>query len=146
MTSIASVVALSSSDPADPADLADEYRHAASSLAELLEPFRFQLVVVASATHVAGAFDRYRGMLLSLLERWEEAEEAFGDALRLERGAGAPPLTARTQYWYAYMLLRRGLEADRARAGDLLTACHDEAQQRGMMQLLTQAEKLKACV
>ncbi len=139
MTSIASILALR-------ADRDPEYLPVVAAVAELLEPFRHQLVVVASATHVPGAFDRYRGMMLSMLGEWAEAEEAFLDALRLERGAGAVALMARTQYWHAQMLVARGLDADRSRARDLLTLGAEEAQQRGMMRLAEQAEKLSACV
>lgn len=139
MTSMAAALALLDDDR-------PESRDAAASLVELLEPCRGQLVVVAAATHCPGAFDRYRAMLLSRLARWDEAEAAFAAALRLEEAAPSPPLAARTRYWYARMLLRRDDGDDTARARDLLDRCLADATALGMARVVTDAERLYACV
>ena len=65
----------------------------------------------------AGAADRYRGMLLGLLGRHDEAVAALAAALALEESVGSPTFTARTRYWLARALLRRDGPGDRERAG-----------------------------
>jgi hypothetical protein len=135
MTSMASMLALVRPETS-------AARQAAEALVDLLAPGRGQLVVVAAATHCAGAFDRYRGMLLDLLERWDEAESAFTDARRLEERAGAVPLAARTRYWHARMLAER----DPTRAAALLDESLETASSLGMARLVEEAERLSTCI
>ena len=76
-------------------------------LADELGPYAGELVVVGGGILCLGAFDRYRGMLLGLLGRHDEAVAALTAALALEESVESPPLTARTRYWLARALLQR---------------------------------------
>jgi hypothetical protein len=53
--------------------------------------------VVGAAIFCVGAYDRYRGMMLDMLGRHDEAVCALDAALALERSVESPPLTARTR-------------------------------------------------
>lgn len=64
--------------------------------------------------------------------------------MTIEARIGAPPLLARTQYWYARTLLARGDSADRQRAEDLLTAARSTASTLGMKLLDAEAGDLLA--
>jgi hypothetical protein len=57
-----------------------------------------------------------------MLERWEDAERHFEDALALNTRMEAPPWIAHTQHQYAAMLLRRNRAGDRERALEMLHA------------------------
>ena len=71
-----------------------------------------------------GAFDRYRGMVLGLLGRRDEAVAALTAALALEEAVESPPFTARTRYWLARALLQRDDRGDRERASDRARPLH----------------------
>jgi tetratricopeptide (TPR) repeat protein len=86
--------------------------------------------------------DRYTGMLLTLLERYDEAEPHFDNALDLEERIKAPPLAARTRYWYARMLLARKAEGDADRARALLDDALETAERLGMVKLAEQCREL----
>jgi hypothetical protein len=68
----------------------------------------------------------------------EAAEEHFESALALESRFGAPALVARTQLWYARMLLAR----DRPRALRLLEVCRATAADMGMARVAEDASAL----
>ena len=90
------------------------------------------LVVYAGGSHSSGAVDRYLGMLEGVLGRFADAEAHFDSAIALEERVGAPPLLARTGYWYGRMLLAREHQSDRARASGLLRAAFETAEALGM--------------
>ena len=113
-------------------------------LHEELIPWEGQIVVGGFAEAPLGAVDRYLGMLATAMGRWEDAETRFEGALRLEDGLAAPPLLARTRYWYGRMLLARGEPADLERADELLASSRDAARLLGMARLHDQAVALLA--
>ena len=86
--------------------LHDERR--AVQLAELLTPFRGQLIVVAWGVYVTGirrSLPRHAG---GDPASWDDADAAFASALRLEESIDSVPLAARTRTWWARSLLDQG--------------------------------------
>ncbi len=110
--------------------LADRRR--AVQLYDLLAPFDGRNVVVGNATACYGALSRYLGALAAMLERWDDAERHFEDALAMNTRMEAPPWIAHTQHQYAGMLLRRDRSGDRERALELLHAAFATAHGLGM--------------
>ncbi|MCA1671414.1 MAG: helix-turn-helix transcriptional regulator, partial [Actinobacteria bacterium] len=118
----------------------------AETVAELLGPYSGQLVVVANGSYCPGAVDRYLGMALATAGRLEEAELCFLSALEMEGRMGALPLLARTRYWHARLLLKRGDPDDRERAAEHLRTALATATELGMPALAAQVEALGASV
>jgi hypothetical protein len=89
-----------------------------------------------------GSVDRHLGMLATVLERWDDAEEHFEAALRVDTALRSPPLLAHTQYWYGSLLLRlpRG---DRRRAEGLLADAGATADRLGMAAIAAQVSTLR---
>ena len=91
----------------------------ASVLYGLLAPYGDRVAV--SYTEIStGAVARYLGLLAGIMERWDDAERHFEDALELHRRIGAQPYIAHTQEDHARMLRARDAPGDRQRAGELL--------------------------
>ena len=114
-----------------------EDRTRAEMLLELFRPYSGLLVVYAGGSHSSGAVDRYLGMLESILGRYADAEAHLDSAMALEDRAGAPPLLARTRYWYGRMLLERDEPGDDTRASDLLAVAFNTAEALGMAGLMS---------
>jgi class 3 adenylate cyclase len=91
-----------------------------------------------------GPADRYLGLLATLLERWDDAERHFQDAMAMCEKMPSPPYLAQTQYDYARMLLRCGGSGDRPRALQLLGRAGQAAQRIGMAGLAQQVVNAKA--
>ncbi len=70
----------------------------AQPLLDELDPYAGEVMNLPSVV-ILGAADRYRGLMLSLLGRHDEAIAALEAAVKLETKLGAPPLVKRTQYW-----------------------------------------------
>jgi class 3 adenylate cyclase/tetratricopeptide (TPR) repeat protein len=119
---------------------------APSEIVELLHasfaPFAGQMVVVATGTHCWGAFDRHLAILATSLERYDEADARFQAALNLEESLPAPPLVARTLYWYAWMLHQRRQTGDREHAARLLREATTVADRLGLGGLRRDCEQL----
>ena len=105
-------------------------------LVDELEPYAGELVVGGPGMVCAGAADRYRGMLLDLLGRHDEAVAALTAALVLEESVGSPTFTARTRYWLARALLQRDEPGDRERAGGEIDRSMETAARIGMSALV----------
>jgi hypothetical protein len=75
------------------------------------------------------------GQLADILDRWDQAEEHFEDALSINRQMEAQPWLAHTQRDFALMLRRRGRQADIERADGLLSEAWATADRLGMMLL-----------
>ena len=118
----------------------DERR--AAQLAELLTPFRGQLIVVAWGVYVTGSADRFLGMLAATLHRWDDAEAAFASALRLEESIRSAPLAARTRAWWARSLLDQGGDGNVERASELLETAAHQAHDLGMAALSAEIDDL----
>jgi class 3 adenylate cyclase len=114
----------------------------APRLYQLLLPYA-ALNVAGGASACYGSASRYLGLLAATMERWEEAERHFEDALEMNARMGARPYVARTQYDYAQMLLRRGGPGDREKALGLVTQALATAQALGMKPLVEKALALK---
>ncbi|KKK82898.1 hypothetical protein LCGC14_2798790, partial [marine sediment metagenome] len=115
----------------------------AAALYELMLPNAGQAVVVGVAATCNGSASRPLGQLAATMERWEEAEEHFQDALDMNTKMGARPWVAQTQHDYASMLLARDEPGDREKALELLTQALDAAQELGMKTLVERALALK---
>jgi class 3 adenylate cyclase len=115
----------------------------AAALYELLLPYAGRTVVVQGFFDYLGSASRYLGLLAATMERWEEAEKHFEDALEMNVNMGARPLLAHTQHDYANMLLRRDGPGDREKALELLAQALDTAQELGMKPLIEKALALK---
>jgi DNA-binding SARP family transcriptional activator/tetratricopeptide (TPR) repeat protein len=79
-----------------------------------------------------GSVARYLGLSASTMERWDDAERHFGDALHVNERVGARPWLARTQEDYARMLLARAAAGDRDKALQLLADARSNYRELGM--------------
>lgn len=118
----------------------DDSRRAAL-LYDLLLPYGDRCLVMGQAAGSEGALARYLGQLAAALERWEDAERHFRQALELHTRMGARPLLAHTLYEYAAALLQRGRPEDRERGAALLAEALASAAELGMTVL---AERVRA--
>jgi DNA-binding CsgD family transcriptional regulator len=104
----------------------------AAILYQLLLPYAGRTVVIGNATACYGAASRYLGMLATTMERWEDAERHFTDALTMNARMGARPWLAHTQFQYAVMLSTRNQPGDHARATALRLEALATARELGM--------------
>jgi DNA-binding NarL/FixJ family response regulator len=74
-------------------------------------------------------------MLATTMERWEDAERHFTDALTMNARMGARPWLAHTQFQYALMLSTRHQSGDHARATALRLEALATARELGMRAL-----------
>jgi len=110
-------------------------RNRAETLYEILLPFDGANVVVGSGVACYGALSRYLGALASTLERWDEAERHFKDALTMNARMEARTWLAHTQEQYATTLLARRQSGDRDKAALLLEAALATTRETGMRAL-----------
>ncbi len=91
-----------------------------------------------------GAMDRYRGRLLTVLERHDEAVEMQRRAITFAQRMFSRPWVARGQFDLAQALLARGETADQAAAVSLLNKALISATEIGMTRLMEEVtlEKL----
>jgi len=99
------------------------------ALAEIVHariaPFRDQLPFTGLS--VAPAAGHIVGRLEHLLGRLDDAAESFANAHRVHRQLRAPQFVARTEVRWAQVLVDRGHERDRGRAGELAEAARRAA-------------------
>ena len=79
-----------------------------------------------------GSVARYLGLSASTMERWDDAERHFADALHVNERVGARPWLARTQEDYARMLLARAAAGDHDKALQLLADARSNYRELGM--------------
>ncbi len=101
----------------------------AETIYGLLRPFSGQLAV--SGAHVYGSIDFALGALAATLGRWDEAEEHFAAAAKLEMNLEAPLLLARTHARWAAALIVRGRNEDCGRAEMMLERADRSAREAG---------------
>jgi hypothetical protein len=122
-------------------------RSMAAALWDRLEPYAGQPVVVASGMWVSGAWDRYRGLVASTLDRHDEAvalmEAALGVELLL---LGARPQAARSELALAQVLVTRNAPGDRELALAALDRCVTAAGALDMRLLVNQATELRSAL
>ena len=76
-------------------------------------------VAVCYAEISTGCVARNLGRMATVMERWDDAERHFADALETNERIGARPWLARTKHDYAEMLLARGGPGDSEKARSL---------------------------
>ena len=108
----------------------------AAVLYEMLAPYADRVAVAQHGVLSDGAVARPLGVLATVLERWDDAEQHFAAALALNERTGARIFVTATQYEHARMLLRRGAADDAGRARALLDAAAVGARQMGQVALL----------
>jgi eukaryotic-like serine/threonine-protein kinase len=115
---------------------------AAPKLYDLLVPFANRNVIIGPMAHFYGSTSRFLGLLATTLQRWDDAEKHFNEAIEMHVKL-SPPWLGWTQFQYADMLLRRGSPGDREKALSLLSQALDIAQRLEMKALLERALALK---
>ncbi|HEY5624903.1 MAG TPA: adenylate/guanylate cyclase domain-containing protein, partial [Dehalococcoidia bacterium] len=115
----------------------------AEYLYEQMLPVGNRCIVVGAAVDCYGATHRLLGRLAMAMERWEDAERHFEDAIEMNVRMGSGRHLGWTYYQYADMLLRRAGDGDRERALSLLQQALDVAEPRGLTALLERSLALK---
>ena len=116
----------------------------AAAVYERLEPYADHIHVRGVVGGCDGSVSRHLGVLATVLERWQDGEGHFIDALKLNTHLGSPPLVARTRVEYAALLLARGSRNDHRRAAELLEPALTTARELGMPTLEQRARQLLA--
>jgi class 3 adenylate cyclase len=121
--------------------IGDEARSA--YLYDQLLPVGDKCILVGAAVDCYGTTHRLLGLLATTMERWEDAERHFKDAMEMNARMGAGRFAGWTFYQYADILLRRDGVGDRAKALSLLQQALDIAERLGLTELLERSLKLK---
>jgi tetratricopeptide (TPR) repeat protein len=103
----------------------------APSLYELLLPYA-ALNAIGIPEFALDSTHRPLGVLATLLGRFEDAEQHFEQALRMNEKMGARPSVAHTQHGHGRLLLTRNAPGDRERAHHLLARAQASYDQLGM--------------
>jgi class 3 adenylate cyclase/tetratricopeptide (TPR) repeat protein len=112
----------------------------AASLYELLVPLDGMFTYATGICR--GPIAHYLGILATVLERYDDAESHFVDAVELNERLQAPFHLARTQVEWARMLVERAKPGDRDRARDLLETARSTANRYGCAQVERRASRL----
>ena len=99
--------------------------------------------VIGASVVYYGSFRHRLGMLCTVLERYDEAEEHFEVALAREEVLGAELWVAEICVAYAKMLSERGAEGDAGRIRDLLNRALETARETGATRILNDALAMK---
>ncbi len=118
-----------------------QHRDAAADLYKLFSKHSEGNATIGLAVSL-GAIAGYLGQMATLLERWDDAERHFQDALDLNEKMGHRPALAQTRLNCGEMLLRRGRPDDRGRAVALLNEAVAFANQSGMGTVQRGSERL----
>ena len=95
-------------------------RKRAAALYELLAPYGERVVIVSASSVSLGCVHAFLGILASVMERYELAEQHFEQAARRNREVGAAHMIAVADFYEADMLVRRGGPGDSERAQELI--------------------------
>ena len=106
-----------------------EHREYAQILFERLEPFADQMPNGGSM--VDGPVSHFLATLATTLGDYEVADRYFAQAAAFNHRARAKFFDARTNFWWAKMLIARDAAGDADRAHALLTAAHTAACEHG---------------
>ncbi len=90
-----------------------------------------------------GSASRDLGLLATTTSRYDEAEQHFKQALKMNAEIRSPHLIAHTRHDYAHMLLMRGRPGDNDKAHELLEQALATAEQLGLKALADKARPLK---
>ena len=111
----------------------------ARELYALLLPFADRNIVVSLySPGCLGSAHAYLGLLAATFGDQDVAARHFDAALAMNERMGARPFLARTQLWYARLLIARDGPGDRGRASALLTASREIADACGMASLVAE--------
>jgi hypothetical protein len=102
-----------------------EHREYAAILFDMLAPFVDQMPNGGSM--VDGPVSHFVATLATTLGDYEVADRYFAHAAEVNRLARATFFDARTNFWWARMLIKRAAAGDTDRAGTLLTMAHTAA-------------------
>ena len=108
-----------------------EDHDAAAELYTQLSPYAHQNAVNVPEG-MRGSVSRYLGLLAGTMQRFDDAEHHYQNALAMNERLGARPWLAHTQDDYAQMLLTRGNHGDPERAQHLLKTAHTTYHELGM--------------
>ena len=114
-------------------------REWADLLYECMSPFADRNATLGSSTYL-GSASHHLGVLATTLQRWDEAEQHFEDALEKQKAMGARGFVALTQQCYAGTLLERGRPEDEERARSLADEAADTAGTLGLVAVQRRAE------
>lgn len=112
-------------------------------LYELVLPHA-QRNIMVGVTFGLGAAATYLGQLAAALGRRDEATTHFETAMALNTRLGARSWLARTQFFFADLLLDEGQHADRVRAADLLSQADATAVELGLAGIIAGIHRLRA--
>ncbi|HEV8628084.1 MAG TPA: tetratricopeptide repeat protein [Acidimicrobiia bacterium] len=107
-----------------------------------LAPWHRQLPTVPPAAN-GGAVALYLGMLATVLDRFDDAESHFSEALEIHERLQTPYWIARTHLERARMLFARGVSDDASRAAVLLDQVEATAARYGFSALTRHASGLR---
>ena len=108
----------------------------AAELYELLEQFAGRIAVGWPLLVMMGSVDERLGMLATVLERYDAAEQHFANALAIAERMRGLPWQADIRHQWARMLIQRERRGDRERARALLDEAEAIAQTLGMTLLI----------
>nr|MDP9237548.1 tetratricopeptide repeat protein [Chloroflexota bacterium] len=115
----------------------------ATTLYDLLLPYAGRNIVGGVPAFCTGSASRQLGMMAAVMERYDDAERHFEDALAFDQKMNARPWVAHDRYQYAKMLLARAAPGDRDRALALLQPALATAEELGMAKIIERALALK---
>ncbi len=128
------------------ASVACGMKAAMATLYNVLLPYEHLMSFVLGGAVSFGVTARLLGSLAAGLERFEDAERHYRDALRLNRQARARPWVAHTVFEYARMLVTRRADGDVTRARELLGEASAVVASISMPALGAEIERLDAGV
>jgi hypothetical protein len=108
----------------------------AAELYDLLEQFAGRIAVGWPLLVMMGSVDERLGMLATVLERYDAAEQHFANALAIAERMRGLPWQADIRHQWARMLIQRERRGDRERARALLDEAEAIAQTLGMTLLI----------
>ena len=115
----------------------------AQILYDRLRPYANRHIIVGYAVLMLGSANYPLGMLATALERWDDAERHFEDAIEQNAAIGAHPWVARSKHEYAVMLHARRRLEDRERAQGLLNEAVAKFDELDMRYEMTRALALR---
>ena len=117
----------------------------AAILSQLLRPYADQTVTVVSLVY-CGSVRYYLAALAGAMDRFEEADDWYRQAVETHRSIGAPAWLARTRIEWARLLLRWGRTERRLEARTMLEEALSTARELGLQTVSRRARRVLAQV
>jgi class 3 adenylate cyclase len=118
-------------------------RERSQYLYDQLLPVADRCIIVGACVDCYGPSHRLLALLAATMERWDDSERHFEDAIALNEGMKAGRFAGWTFHQCADMLLRRDGPGDREKSLSLLSQALDVAERLGLTALLERSLKLK---